>query len=112
MISVAELHGDTAVHIPLGAHQRRVEEELDPACPVDVDEFRRQLGVIAAQDRVRTVQERYFAAETVENAGELDRDIASSDDHDAARPGFEFEDLVRRAAKSEEHTSELQSLMR
>src|SRR3546814_13257639 len=40
----------------------------------------------------------YFAAETVENAGELDRDIASSDDHDAARQGFEFEDLVRRDA--------------
>src|SRR3546814_7923593 len=53
MISVAELHGDTAVHIPLGAHQRRVEEELDPACPVDVDEFRRQqIGRASCRERV------------------------------------------------------------
>src|SRR3546814_6701792 len=31
MISVAEFHGDAAVDVPLGAHQRRAEEELDPA---------------------------------------------------------------------------------
>src|SRR3546814_58677 len=85
-----------SVDVPLGAHQRRAEEELDPARPVDVDEFRRQLGIIAAQDRVRTVQEGHLAAKTVEDAGELDRDIAASNDHDAARQGFEFEYLVRR----------------
>src|SRR3546814_18590449 len=94
MISVAEFQGDAAVDVPLGAHQRRAEEELDPARPVDVDEFRRQLGIIAAQDRVRTVQEGHLAAKTVEDAGELDRDIAASNDPDAARQGFEFEYLV------------------
>src|SRR3546814_8790640 len=96
MISVAEFHGDAAVDVPLGAHQRRAEEELDPARPVDVDEFRRQLGIIAAQDRVRTVQEGHLAAKTVEDAGELDRDIAASNDHDDARQGLEFEYLLRR----------------
>src|SRR3546814_14918471 len=76
------------------AHQRRDEEELEPARPLDVDEFRRQLGIIAAQDRVRTVQEGHLAAKTVEDAGELDRDIAASNDHDATRQGFEFEYLA------------------
>src|SRR3546814_13303746 len=91
MISVADFHGDAAVDVPLGAHQRRAEEELDPARPVDVDEFRRQLGIIAAQDRVRTVQEGHLAAKTVETAGELARDIAASNDNEAAPQGFEFE---------------------
>src|SRR3546814_3710341 len=94
MISVAEFHGDAAVDVPLGAHQRRAEEELDPARAVDVDEFRRHLGIIAVQDRVRTVQEGHLASKTVEDAGELDRDIAAPHD------------------RSDEQKSELQSLMR
>src|SRR3546814_11134574 len=98
MISVAECHGDAAVDVPLGAHQRRAEEELDPARPVDVDEFRRQLGIIAAQDRVSTVQEGHLAAKTVEDACELDRAIAAANDHDDARHGFEFDYIVLRAS--------------
>src|SRR3546814_8482369 len=98
----------------------RISDWSSDVCSSDL------LGIIAAQDRVRTVQEGHLAAKTVEDAGELDRDIAASNDHDAARQGFEFEYLVRRDSmldavnirncrlcpRSEEHTSELQSLMR
>src|SRR3546814_17640810 len=94
MISVAEFHGDTAVDVPLGAHQRRAEEELDPARPVEVDEFRRPLGIIAAQDRVRTVQEGHLAAKPVEAAGEFDRDIAASTDTHSARPALYWRSVV------------------
>ena len=37
-----------------------------------------------------------LGAETVEDAGELDRDIAAADDDDAARQGGQVERLVRR----------------
>ena len=37
-----------------------------------------------------------LAAEAVEDAGELDRDIAAADDHDAVRQLLEVERLVRR----------------
>src|SRR3546814_8911277 len=69
--------------------------------------------VIAAQDHVGAVDQRYLGAEFVEDARELVGDIARARDQDTLRDRVEVERLVRGdAVRSEEHTSELQSLMR
>ena len=50
--------------------------------------------VEAAQDLVAAIDQRHFAAQAMEDVGELDRDIAAAGDHDAVRQLVEMEGLV------------------
>ena len=52
--------------------------------------------VEAAQDVVAAIDQRHLGAEPVEDAGELDRDIAAALDQDALGQFVEMERLVRR----------------
>ena len=52
--------------------------------------------VEAAQDVVAAIDQRHLGAEPVEDAGELDRDIAAALDQDALGQFLEMERLVRR----------------
>ena len=52
--------------------------------------------VEAAQDVLAAIDQRHLGAEPVEDAGELDRDIAAALDQDAFRQFLEMKRLVRR----------------
>ena len=52
--------------------------------------------VEAAQDVFAAIDQRHLGAEPVEDAGELDRDVAAALDQDALRQLLEMERLVRR----------------
>ena len=54
-----------------------------------------QILVEAAQDLLAAIDEDRLDAETVEDAGEFDGDIAAADDADALRQALEMEGLVR-----------------
>src|SRR5262249_18501326 len=70
--------------------------DVDPAPAHLLAEIKPQILIEAAQHLLAPDDLDDLAAETVENAGELDRDVAAADNHDAVRRGGQVERLVRR----------------
>ena len=58
-------------------------------------QMRAQVVIEAAQDVVAAIDQRHLGAEAVEDAGELDRDIAAALDQDALRQLLQMKRLVR-----------------
>src|SRR5688572_29235906 len=54
-----------------------------------------QIVIEAAQDLLAAIDHDRLDAETVEDAGELDRDIAAADDANTPRQAFQMKGLVR-----------------
>ena len=65
-----------------------VQRELMPRCGIGLAESVANVLVEAAQKLLAAMQERDLAAEAVEDAGELHRDIAAADHQDALRQGL------------------------
>ena len=74
----------------------RFSASVDATLGIGLAESVANVLVEAAQKLVAAMQERDLAAEPVEHARELHRDIAAADDQDPLRQGLEVEDLVRR----------------
>ena len=66
-----------------------------PRCSISERKWRAQVVVEAAQDVLAAIDQRHLRAEAVEDAGELDRDIAAALHQDALRQLLEVEGLVR-----------------
>src|SRR3546814_10512865 len=81
----------------------------------DLEQTIANLLIVAAENLVRSVNDGHLAAEFMKDPGEFVGDIAPASDHHPLRQGFQMKNFVGSNAKlvrSEEHTSELQSLMR
>ena len=94
-IGPGQLDRQGAVVILGYALERAVEAEVDTLRHRNLQQPVTDLLVIAAQNRVAAIDQRYLAAEAVENTGKFIGDIAAPGDGHAARKAFEVEHLVR-----------------
>src|SRR3546814_1642118 len=114
------VHQQRAIRLLVDLLEGDVEFELDPLGHRDLEQPVADLLVIAAQDHVGAVDQRHMRTKLVEDAGKFIGDIARPCDHHALGEGIEMEHFIRgdamlgprKMGRSEEHTSELQSLMR
>ncbi len=92
---VGQLDVEPAVHL-LDPLDDVLGDDLDAALLQLGAQMRAHVVVEAAQDVVAAIDQRHLGAEAVEDAGELDRDIAAALDQDALRQLLQMECLVRR----------------
>ncbi len=94
LVVAGELHAQPVIDLR-DALDDLLGDDLDAALLHLGAQMRAQIVVEAAQDVVAAIDQRHLRAETVEDAGELDRDIAAALDQDALRQLLEMKRLVR-----------------
>src|SRR5262249_43104033 len=77
-----QLHAETVINL-LDAVDDVLGDDLDAALLHLGAQMRAQIIIEAAQDIVAAINQRHLGSQALENAGELDRDIASALDQDA-----------------------------